>query len=129
MVYSFNFTSKKSLIMELKETAGISQTTSYGVCKKLGFNVYTKVNELTQKDIFMLIHTVNFYKNLIILDELKKKHYDDIDKLKKINSYKGLRHKLNLPVRGQRTKTNAKTQKKKNRKKNKRSNNKKKINN
>lgn len=70
----------------------------------LGSNLRTK--DLTQNILVKILKWVE--KNKIIVESsLKQKIINDINKLKSIKTYRGLRHAYNLPVRGQRTKTNA----------------------
>ena len=76
----------------------------------IGYNCRTK--DLNQSTIIKIIKWVE--KNKIVIESaLKQKIISDINKLKNIKSYRGLRHIYGLPVRGQRTKTNASSVKRK----------------
>jgi ribosomal protein S13 len=68
--------------------------------------------QLKQHNFILQKKTENFLNLLLIENQLKKKQFEYLNILYKNNSYRGLRHKRNLPVRGQRTHTNAQTQKK-----------------
>ena len=81
--------------------------------EKIYFNNNKKIiiNNLSEKEKNFLF---NYFKNKFLIDsELKDKIFIDIRKMKLLKMYKGLRHYYSLPVNGQRTKTNAKTNKKK----------------
>lgn len=67
---------------------------------------------LKQQDFILQKKVENLINTLIIDNQLKKKEFEFLRKLYNNSSYRGLRHKRNLPVRGQRTHTNARTQKK-----------------
>lgn len=67
---------------------------------------------LKQHSLTLQKKTENFINTLTLENNLKKKQFEFLQKLYNNSSYRGLRHKRNLPVRGQRTHTNARTQKK-----------------
>jgi small subunit ribosomal protein S13 len=97
----------KPIVLSLQDIFGIGKQRAKYICFYFG---------LTQKDTFSTIpkytkfRIIKFIKdNFIINDELKKKLVERQSFLLKINHYKGWRKKHNLPVRGQRTHTNAKT--------------------
>lgn len=94
-----------------KHNYGINNTLSIILCKELGLSENFLFSFLTKKDL-RKIHDIIYIKKKIKLEsDLKKELYDNIKLLKQLKNYKGLRHSLNLPVRGQNTKNNAKTQK------------------
>ena len=97
------------LIYNLKKTPGVGLHLAKKICKTLGFDVNTRSSFLSNEDIQKQNSIVKLKYRAITDRELLKNKYDFIDKMKKINSYKGVRHKYGLPVRGRRTKTNAKT--------------------
>lgn len=76
----------------------------------LGHNLRTK--DLTQNILVKILKWVDKHK-ILVESSLKQKIVSDINKLKSIKIYRGLRHAYNLPVRGQRTKTNASSVRKK----------------
>ena len=101
---------KKNIYLYLKGIYGINTKTSFTICNKLGFNPYSKTENLLSSEMANL----NAYltKNFTIKHHLKQEVKSNIRDLIFLKNYRGRRHSLGLPVRGQRTKTNAKTQKK-----------------
>ena len=83
------------------------------LCKKLGFSKNLKVKNLSREQIIKLIKTIEL-SDLVISSDLKKLEDLNTKKLISIKSYKGFRRKQGLPVRGQRTHTNARTSRKRN---------------
>lgn len=106
---------KKSLFIALKSIFGIGKYHSLIFCKKLGFTKNLKVFELTQKQKFNLIKVIE-NSNILINSDLKLLLITEQKKLINIKSYRGLRKLKGFPVRGQRTRSNAKTSKKLNNK-------------
>jgi len=99
---------KKSIYFSLTEVLGISQFQSFLVCKKLGLAYNCKLSKLTPDQIVNLVKSIE-NSNLLINSSLKKSKIKAAKKLIQIKAYKGLRKLRGLPVRGQRTHTNAKT--------------------
>ena len=102
---------KKSIFFALTQIYGIGKSTAFLICKKLGFSVNLKVKDLTQEQIVEILQVVELL-NLTLNNELKKFKSLTLKKLITIKSYRGLRRVRGLPVRGQRTHTNAKSAKK-----------------
>ena len=98
----------KPIRIALNSIYGIGPKSSEKICKKLNFNSKFYVNQLTDHQINILIKEI---KNYLFGIDLKKKIQNNIQKLIQINCYKGFRHTYGLPVRGQRTHSNGKTQK------------------
>lgn len=98
----------KPVVIALTTIYGIGKSTSVLICKKLGFSLNLKVKDLTQEQIEEILQLVNLL-NLTLNNELKKLKSLKIKDLIFIKSYKGLRRVRGLPVRGQRTHTNAKS--------------------
>jgi small subunit ribosomal protein S13 len=113
MVYLFEskIPEEKSVLFALKYIYGINKSTSILICKKLGFSNNFKINSLSNEQINVLIKTTELL-NLILGSNLKKLKQLNFKKLLYIKSYKGLRKNQGLPVRGQRTHTNARTARK-----------------
>ena len=101
----------KSVVFALTRVYGIGEKTAYLICKKLGFSVNLKTKDLTQEQIEELIQLVDSL-NLTLNNELKKLRSLNLKTLISIKSYRGLRRVRGLPVRGQRTHTNAKSSRK-----------------
>jgi small subunit ribosomal protein S13 len=102
---------QKPVIFALTNIYGIGKTTAFSICKKLGFSVNLKVKDLTQEQITELLQLIESL-NLTLNNELKKLKSLTLKHLVSIKSYKGLRRVRGLPVRGQRTHTNAKSSRK-----------------
>lgn len=79
------------------------------ICKSLGYDNNIKCSQVKEKDFNKLNSIITRKYKFLIDTELKKEIYDNIQKMKNIRCYKGIRHTYNLPVNGQRTHTNAKT--------------------
>ena len=88
---------------------GIGLTTSKKILADTGINPDTRVKDLTEEDISKLREYIDH--NLQVEGDRRRAIAFDIKRLIEIGSYRGLRHRKNLPVRGQRSKTNARTRK------------------
>ena len=99
----------KRVIISLTYVFGIGKSTSLKILKELGINIETRVKDLTDDEVDRIRKVVeNDYK---VAGELRKEVRLNIKRLMDIKSYRGLRHRNGLPVRGQKTKTNARTRK------------------
>jgi len=85
---------------------GIGQVNVFSVLREAGIDPEKKVGELGDKEINKLQKAIDVFP---IEGALKKSVSDNIKRLKQIGSYRGARHTANLPVRGQRTRSNART--------------------
>jgi small subunit ribosomal protein S13 len=99
----------KKLIYALKTVYGINLTLANNICKVLGYDINMKISECRDQDLLKISSVINLYLKFLFSDELKKNIYDNIQKMKIIKSYKGIRHSYSLPVNGQRTRTNSRT--------------------
>ena len=88
---------------------GIGKTTSQKIIDSTGVDPDTRVKDLTEAEISSLRNEID--NNYMVEGELRREKRADIKRLKDIGCYRGLRHRRGLPVRGQRTKTNARTRK------------------
>ena len=88
---------------------GIGLTTSKKILADTGINPDTRVKDLTEDDISKLREYIDHY--LQVEGDRRRTIAFDIKRLIEIGSYRGLRHRKGLPVRGQRSKTNARTRK------------------
>lgn len=88
---------------------GIGLTTSKKILADTGINPDTRVKDLTEEDISKLREYIDH--NLQVEGDRRRVVALDIKRLIEIGSYRGLRHRKGLPVRGQRSKTNARTRK------------------
>jgi len=98
----------KSIYFALKKILGVGKKHSEVFSKKIGCSINFKIKNLSEDQIFELLKVIEKSK-LIINDELKKYQLLLFKKLILIKSYRGLRRLKGLPIRGQRTHTNAKT--------------------
>jgi|SRR3989344_2777773 len=86
---------------------GIGWSTSAKILSQVKVDKNRQVKDLTETDIKKIIEVIE--KNYKIEGDLREEITGDIKRLKEINSYRGLRHIRNLPVKGQRTRSNART--------------------
>ncbi|KKR67417.1 MAG: 30S ribosomal protein S13 [Microgenomates group bacterium GW2011_GWA2_40_6] len=87
---------------------GIGPKNVIDLAKKAGINLNTRIKDLSRDDIGLLMKALETFK---VEGDLKKEVRENIDRLKAIRCYRGIRHIVSLPVRGQRTKSNARTRK------------------
>jgi small subunit ribosomal protein S13 len=113
MIYLFEseLPENKSVYFALTHIYGIGKANSFLICRKLGFSANLKVKTLSKDQIIKLIKTIETL-NIELASDLKKTESLITKTLVSIRSYRGLRKKQGLPVRGQRTHTNAKTARK-----------------
>ncbi len=100
---------EKRLEISLTYIFGIGLTTSRTICRELGLDPDTKVSNLTEDEINQIRSYVD--QNLTIEGDLRRNVQGDIKRKIEIGSLQGVRHRKGLPVRGQRTHTNARTRK------------------
>jgi small subunit ribosomal protein S13 len=100
---------EKRLEISLTYIYGIGRTTSNQVCAATGVNRDTRVRDLTDEEVAKLRTWID--ANLKVEGDLRRDVAQDIKRKIEIGSYQGLRHRRGLPVRGQRTHTNARTRK------------------
>ena len=113
MIYLFEskLPENKSIYFSLRYIFGIGSKQSILISRKLGFSNNLKVNSLSEDQINQIIKIVDSL-NIILANDLKKFKLFTLKRLIQIKSYRGLRRNKGLPVRGQRTHTNAKTARK-----------------
>jgi len=100
---------EKRLEISLTYIFGIGLTTSQTICRSLELDPDTKVSNLTEDEINKIRAYVD--QNLTIEGDLRRNVQGDIKRKIEIGSLQGVRHRKGLPVRGQRTHTNARTRK------------------
>lgn len=99
----------KRVVIGLTYIYGIGRKTSSDILRNLGINENTRVRDLTEADIARLREAID--RDYQVEGDLRRQVSMNIKRLQEINCYRGMRHRLNLPVRGQRTRTNARTRK------------------
>lgn len=98
----------KRVGIALQYIYGIGKTRSNAIMEKTGINPQIRVYDLTEDQVALLREAVGGY---IVEADLRREVQLNIKRLIEIGSYRGLRHRRSLPVRGQRTRTNARTRK------------------
>ena len=96
----------KRMVIALTYIYGIGNTLSAEILEKSKISEDTKTDNLTEDEINRLRNVLADYQ---VEGDLRRSEAMNIKRLSEINSYRGMRHRRNLPVRGQRTKTNART--------------------
>ena len=100
---------EKRLEISLTYIYGVGRTVAQQVCDSTGMSRDTRVRDLTEEEVAQLRTYVD--ANLKVEGDLRREVAADIKRKVEIGSYEGLRHRRGLPVRGQRTRTNARTRK------------------
>ena len=100
---------EKRIEIGLTYIFGIGRTTSKKILESTGVNPSTRVRSLTEDEVGKLREYID--KNVKVEGDLRRDITGNIKRLIEINCYRGIRHRRSLPVRGQRTKTNARTRK------------------
>jgi small subunit ribosomal protein S13 len=104
-----NLPNTKRLEIGLTYIYGIGQPSARKIALALGLSPDTKVRDLTEEEVTKLREYLD--ANYQVEGDLRRERTQAIKRLQEIGSYRGLRHRRNLPLRGQRTKTNARTRK------------------
>lgn len=97
----------KQVWVALTYVHGIGQKSSYDILAGANVEPTVRVRDLTDQEVGRIQEIIN--NSYTVEGELQRIVSGNIKRLKDINSYRGMRHKANLPARGQRTKTNART--------------------
>ena len=104
-----NIPTQKRVQVALTYIYGIGQTTALEICQRLDIPAERRVNELMEDELTRLREMID--SDVVVEGDLRRKIAMDIKRLMDLGCYKGLRHRKSLPVRGQRTHTNARTRK------------------
>ena len=88
---------------------GIGRTSAKNILEKAGVNPDTRVKDLTEEEAGKIRRIID--NDYMVEGDLRRETYMNIKRLMEIGSYRGIRHRRGLPVRGQKTKTNARTRK------------------
>ena len=98
---------EKRLDVSLRYIYGIGPKSASVICEKTGIAPETKTRDLTDADVSKIRELLE--KDFLVEGDLRREVRQNIQRLIEINCYRGIRHRRGLPVRGQRTKTNART--------------------
>ena len=104
-----NLPNQKRLEIGLTYIYGIGQSTAQKICKALELDPDEKIKDLTDDEVTKLRTYID--ANVEVEGDLRRERSQAIKRLSEIGCYRGLRHRKGLPVRGQRTHTNARTRK------------------
>jgi len=107
-IAGINIPTDKHIVIGLQSIFGIGQTRSKLICETLKLNPSTKVSELTEDELESIRVAVSKYE---VEGDLRREVSMNIKRLRDLGCYRGIRHRKSLPLRGQRTKTNARTRK------------------
>ncbi len=95
--------------VSLRYIFGIGPTTADEICRKCGIDGQMRAKDLTEEQLSKIATSLE--SDYVIEGNLRRQISQNVSRLKEISSYRGMRHRRGLPVRGQRTKTNARTRK------------------
>ena len=104
-----NIPTAKRVVIALTYIHGIGHTKAQEICTKVGLPDTRRVNELTEQEVIHIREVID--ADYIVEGDLRREVGMNIKRLQDLAAYRGLRHRKGLPVRGQRTHTNARTRK------------------
>jgi small subunit ribosomal protein S13 len=104
-----NIPTNKRVVIALTYIHGIGNVLSKEICEKVGIPASRRVSELTDTEVIQIREAID--RDYIVEGDLRREVSMNIKRLMDLGCYRGLRHRRGLPVRGQRTHTNARTRK------------------
>ncbi|MEO4040711.1 30S ribosomal protein S13 [Hoeflea sp. CAU 1731] len=104
-----NIPTNKRVVIALQYIHGIGSAFAKEITEKVGIPAERRVNELSDADVIQIRETID--RDYQVEGDLRRERSMNIKRLMDLGCYRGLRHRRNLPVRGQRTHTNARTRK------------------
>lgn len=104
-----NIPTNKRVIIALTYIFGIGPAKSKVICDRVGISAERRVQDLTDAEILQIRETID--AEMMVEGDLRRERSQNIKRLMDMGNYRGLRHRRGLPVRGQRTHTNARTRK------------------
>ena len=107
-IAGINIPTDKHIVIGLQSIFGIGQTRSKLICETLKLEPSSKVSELTEDQLESIRVAISKYE---VEGDLRREVAMNIKRLRDLGCYRGIRHRKSLPLRGQRTKTNARTRK------------------
>ncbi len=99
----------KRLVISLQYIFGVGPHVSQEIIKELGIDENVHAGKLSEDEVSRIAGVID--RNYVVEGRLRRQIKQNIDRLRDIGCYRGLRHRRGLPVRGQRTRTNARTRK------------------
>ncbi len=104
-----NIPTQKRVVIALQYIHGIGQHYAKEICGKVGLADNRRVSELTDAEVLQIREAID--RDYTVEGDLRRQNSTNIKRLMDLGCYRGLRHRKGLPVRGQRTHTNARTRK------------------
>ncbi len=104
-----NIPTNKRVVIALTYIYGIGPAKSEMICERVGIAADRRVQDLTDSEILQIRETID--SDLMVEGDLRREVSQNVKRLMDMGNYRGLRHRRGLPVRGQRTHTNARTRK------------------
>jgi len=99
----------RQIVISLTYLYGVGPATARELCRKAGVIATTRARDLSESDVARLATLLD--NNYTVEGQLRRQITQNINRLREIGCYRGIRHRKGLPVRGQRTRTNARTRK------------------
>jgi small subunit ribosomal protein S13 len=104
-----NIPTNKKVDIALRYIYGIGPVNAKDICKKVGIDMERRVSDLTESEVIQIREAID--RDYVVEGDLRREVAQNIKRLMDLGCYRGLRHRRGLPVRGQRTHTNARTRK------------------
>ena len=104
-----NIPTNKRVHISLRYIHGIGPTNAVEICKRVGIEEKRRVNQLSDAEVIQIREIID--REYVVEGDLRREVAMNIKRLMDLGCYRGLRHRKGLPVRGQRTHTNARTRK------------------
>ena len=104
-----NIPTNKRVVVALQYIHGIGEAKAREIVSKVGIEDARRVNQLTDQEVLQIRETID--RDYMVEGDLRRERSQAIKRLMEIGCYRGIRHRRGLPVRGQNTKTNARTRK------------------
>ena len=99
----------RQIVISLTYLYGVGPATARELCRKAGVDATTRAKDLSENDVARLATLLD--NDYTVEGQLRRQVTSNINRLREIGCYRGIRHRKGLPVRGQRTRTNARTRK------------------
>jgi small subunit ribosomal protein S13 len=99
----------RQIVVSLTYLYGVGPATARELCRKAGIDASTRARDLSESDVARLATLLD--NDYTVEGQLRRQVTQNINRLREIGCYRGIRHRKGLPVRGQRTRTNARTRK------------------